>query len=150
LETHTDTTPIRMAPYQSEEAKQALGDGSHPGRPNVAFLARPNGEIARGLDAFLALLPGFKGGRVFSVLLNFPLFKPFAHLLYWLVAWYRYSVLGKVPFVGATESIDKLGRETPIRNRSPTRDTISFLYPHIFILCSPSFEGFLPTVGNLR
>jgi predicted DCC family thiol-disulfide oxidoreductase YuxK len=98
-----------MAPYQSEEAKQALGEDYQPGRPNVAFLVRPNGEIVRGLDAFLALLPGLKGGRVFSVLLSFPLFKPIAHLLYWLVARYRYSVFGKVPLTGASDSIDKPG-----------------------------------------
>jgi predicted DCC family thiol-disulfide oxidoreductase YuxK len=113
LETHTDTAPIRMAPYQSEEAKQALGEGYQPGRPNVAFLVRPNGEIARGLDTFLALLPSLKGGRVFSALLSFPLFKPFAHLLYWLVARYRYSVFGKVTLAWASENIDKPGRETP-------------------------------------
>jgi predicted DCC family thiol-disulfide oxidoreductase YuxK len=113
LETHTDTAPIRTAPYQSEEANQALGECYQPGRPNVAFLVRPNGEIAKGLDAFVALLPGLKGGRVFSVLLSFPLFKPFAHLLYWLVARYRYSVFGKVPQAGGSESIDKPGGETP-------------------------------------
>ena len=57
LGTHADATPIRMVPYQSEEAKQALGESYRPGRPNAAFLVRPNGEIARGLDAFLALPP---------------------------------------------------------------------------------------------
>lgn len=96
-----------MVPYQSEEAKQALGQGYQPGRPNVAFLVRPNGEIARGLDAFLALLPGLNGGRVLSVLLRFPLIKPFGSLLYWFVARYRYSVFGKVPLAGASESPDK-------------------------------------------
>jgi predicted DCC family thiol-disulfide oxidoreductase YuxK len=73
LGTYADATPIRMVPYQSEEAKQALGERYRPGRPNVAFLVRPNGEIAGGLDAFLALLPGLKGGRVLSALLSFPL-----------------------------------------------------------------------------
>src|SRR5438105_11905824 len=73
--THADAASIRLVPYQSEEAKQALGESYRPGRPNAAFLIRPNGEIARGLDAFLALLPGFKGGRALSVLLSFPLVK---------------------------------------------------------------------------
>jgi predicted DCC family thiol-disulfide oxidoreductase YuxK len=66
LETHAHATPIRMVPYQSEEAKQALGEGYRPGRPNVAFLFHPNGEIASGLNAFLALLPGLKGGGAFQ------------------------------------------------------------------------------------
>ena len=104
LGTHADVTPIRMVPYQSEEAKQVLGERYRPGRPNAAFLVRPNGEIARGLDAFLALLPGLKGGRVLSVLLSLPLVKPFGYLLYWFVARYRYSVFGKVPLADASEN----------------------------------------------
>jgi len=113
LETHEDATPMRMVPYQSEEAKQALGESYRPGRPNAAFLVRPNGEIARGLDAFLALLPGFKGGRVLSVLLSYPLVKPFGYLLYWFVARYRYAVFGKVPLAGASENPGTPSRKTP-------------------------------------
>jgi predicted DCC family thiol-disulfide oxidoreductase YuxK len=104
--------PVRMVPYQSEEAKQALGESYLPGRPKVAFLVRPNGEIARGLDAFLALLPGIKGGRAFSVLLSFRLVKPFGYLLYWFVARYRYSIFGQVPLTAASENTSKLDRKT--------------------------------------
>jgi predicted DCC family thiol-disulfide oxidoreductase YuxK len=102
LEAHADATPVRMVPYQSKEAKQALGESYRPGRPNAAFLVRPNGEIARGLEAFLALLPGLKGGRVLSVLLSVPFVKPIGYLLYWFVARYRYSVFGQVPLEGAS------------------------------------------------
>jgi len=112
LGTHADATPIRMIPYQSEEAKQALGESYRSGRPNAAFLVRPNGEIARGLDAFLALLPGLKGGRVLSVLLSLPLVKPFGYLLYWFVARYRYSIFGKVPLAGASKHPGTPSRET--------------------------------------
>lgn len=112
LGTHADATEIRMVPYQSEEAKQVLGEGYRPGRPNVAFLVHPNGEIARGLDAFLALLPGLKGGRVLSVFLRFPLIKPLGYLLYWFVARYRYSIFGKVPLAGTYENPGKSGEET--------------------------------------
>lgn len=111
LETHADATSIRMVPYQSEEAKQALGESYRPGRPNAAFLVHPNGEIARGLDAFLALLPGLKGGRVLSVLLSFPLVKPIGYLVYWFVARYRYAVFGKVPLAGASEIPGASSRE---------------------------------------
>ena len=113
LETHADATPIRMIPYQSEEAQQALGESYRPGRPNAAFLVRPNGEIARGLDAFLALLPGLKGGRVLSVLLSLPVVKPFSYLLYWFVARYRYSIFGKVPLAGASNHPGTPNRESP-------------------------------------
>jgi len=113
LETHADATSVRMVPYQSEEAKQALGERYEPGRPNAAFLVHPNGEIARGLDAFLALLPGLKGGRVLSVLLSFPLVRPFGYLLYWFVARYRYSIFGTVPLAVGSENPRTANRELP-------------------------------------
>ncbi len=103
LETQVDATPIRMIPYQSEEAKQALGEVYRPGRPDVAFLIRSDGEIASGLDAFLALLPGLKGGRILSGLFSIPLVKPIGYLLYWCVARCRYAVLGKVSQSERTE-----------------------------------------------
>jgi len=113
LETHADAAPVRMIPYQSEEAKQALGKSYRPGRPNAAFLVHPNGEVARGLDAFLALLPGLKGGRALTALLSFPLVKPISYLLYWFVARYRYAVFGQVPLAGASESPGSSSREIP-------------------------------------
>ena len=112
LEPHADATSIQMVPYQSEEAKQALGDSYRPGRPNAAFLVHPNGQIASGLDAFLALLPGLKGGQILSVLLSLPLVKPFGYLLYWFVARYRYAVFGKVPLAGISESPNAPSQET--------------------------------------
>lgn len=107
LRTHPDATPIRMVPYHSEEAKQALGAAYRPGRPDVAFLVRPNGEIAKGLDAFLVLLPGLRGGRVLSTILRLPLVKLVAYLLYWLVARYRYQVFGTVSIAGVPEDPGK-------------------------------------------
>ena len=115
LGTRADAAPVRVVPYQSDEAKQALGEAYWPGRPDVAFLVRSNGEIACGLDAFLALLPGLRGGRVLSVLLRLPLVKPVGYLLYWLVARYRYQVFGTVPFVGDSENPGYPGRETPLQ-----------------------------------
>ena len=82
-------TSVRMVPYQSEEAKQALGESYQPGRPNAAFLA---------------LLPCLKGGRVIAVLFIFPVVKPFGYLLYWFVARYRYSIFGQVPLAGGSET----------------------------------------------
>jgi predicted DCC family thiol-disulfide oxidoreductase YuxK len=111
LDPHADAAPLRMVPYQSEEAKQALGESYRPGRPNAAFLVRPDGEIARGLDAFLALLPGLKGGRILSALLSLPLVKPLGYLLYWFVARYRYAVFGRVPLERASKSPSVTSRE---------------------------------------
>ena len=88
---------LRLIPYQSEEAKQALGVRYRPGRPDVALLLYPDGQVAGGLDAFLPLLPGLKGGRMLALLFRIPLVKPLAYVLYWLVARYRYKLFGEVP-----------------------------------------------------
>jgi len=88
---------VRLIAYQSEEAKQALGDRHSPGRPEVAFLLYPDGRMAGGLDAFLPLLPGLKGGWLIALLFKFPLVKPLAYVLYWVIARYRYSLFGEVP-----------------------------------------------------
>ncbi|MER3425517.1 MAG: hypothetical protein C4293_22045, partial [Nitrospiraceae bacterium] len=81
---------VRFVPYQSEEAACRLGQEYRPGRPDVAFLVEQNGMIKRGLDAFLPLLPGLRGGRLLRALLRLPLIRPLAYLAYRLVARYRY------------------------------------------------------------
>ena len=49
---------------QSDEAKLALGREYRPGRPETAFLIRPSGEVLKGLDAFLPLVPNLPGGKL--------------------------------------------------------------------------------------
>ena len=87
---------VRFVPYQSEEAASRLGADYKPGRPDVAFLVEPNGHIRRGLDAFLPLLPGLRGGRALAALLSVPLLRPLAYLVYRLIARYRYQWFGAV------------------------------------------------------
>lgn len=87
---------VRMIPYQSEEAQQVLGATYRPGRPEAAFLVHPNGDIASGLDAFLPLLPGLRGGRLIGAFLAVPIMKPIAYVLYRLIARYRYLLFGAV------------------------------------------------------
>lgn len=87
---------VRFVPYQSEEAACRLGQEYRPGRPDVAFLVEQNGMIKRGLDAFLPLLPGLRGGRLLRALLRLPLIRPLAYLAYRLVARYRYRWFGQV------------------------------------------------------
>ncbi len=94
---------LRVIPYQSEEAKRALGATYRPGRPEVAFLVQADGVIQQGLDAFLPLLPGLKGGRFLATFLSFPLVKPFAYIIYRLVARYRYHLFGEVPLTAADD-----------------------------------------------
>lgn len=88
---------LRMIPYQSDEARQALGPRYLGGRPEAAFLVAADGTIASGLDAFLPLVPGLKGGRILAKLLAFPFVKPFGYGIYRLVAKYRYQIFGEVP-----------------------------------------------------
>ena len=87
---------VRFVPYQSEEAACRLGTDYKPGRPAVAFLVEPNGQIRRGLDAFVPLLPGLPGGRFLLSLLRVPVFRPLAYLIYRIIARYRYAWFGSV------------------------------------------------------
>lgn len=87
---------LRFVPYQSEEAARRLGADYKPGRPDVAFLVEGDGTISRGLDAFLPLVPGLRGGRALHAILKVPLIRPLAHLAYRLIARYRYKLFGSV------------------------------------------------------
>src|SRR4051794_21567355 len=64
LEQGAKALDVRWVPYQSEEAMCRLGASYRPGQPEAAFLIEPDGNIKEGLDAFLPLLPGLRGGRL--------------------------------------------------------------------------------------
>jgi predicted DCC family thiol-disulfide oxidoreductase YuxK len=93
----SDGEDLRMIPYQSEEARQVLGPRYHGERPEAAFLVTGEGKVATGLDAFLPLLPGLKGGRVLAKVFALPFMKPFSYWIYGLVARHRYKLFGEVP-----------------------------------------------------
>ena len=107
LGTQNEAEAVRMIPYQSEKAKELLGNAYRLGRPDVAFLVQPNGVIRQGLDAFLPLLPGLRGGRFLATFLSVPLVKPFAYLVYRLVARYRYFLFGEVPLSAPDDPVQK-------------------------------------------
>ena len=88
---------VRMIPYQSEEAKRLLGLHYHEGRPEAAFLVTAEGRISSGLDAFLPMLPGLRGGRLLAKLFALPMVKPVGYRLYRWVARHRYRLFGEVP-----------------------------------------------------
>lgn len=96
LERAGEGTEVRFVPYQSEEAAHRLGADYKPGRPDAAFLVEGDGTISRGLDAFLPLVPGLRGGRVLHTILKIPLVRPLAELAYRLVARHRYKLFGSV------------------------------------------------------
>ncbi len=87
---------VRFVPYQSEEAARRLGAAYKLGRPDVAFLVEGDGAISRGLDAFLPLVSGLRGGRVLHAILRLPLIRPLADLAYRLIARHRYKWFGAV------------------------------------------------------
>jgi len=96
LERIGEDKDVRFVPYQSEEAASRLGTEYSPGRPCVAFLVERDGTIRGGLDAFLPLVPGLRGGRVLHAILRVPLIRPLAYLAYRLIARYRYKWFGSV------------------------------------------------------
>lgn len=97
LEAESTTHKVRMVTYQSEEARRLLGRRYRAGRPDAAYLIGPTGEVTSGLDAFLPLLPGLRGGRILSALSSLPLSRQCGTLLYRIVARYRYSLFGSLP-----------------------------------------------------
>ena len=88
-------TDVRFLTYQSDEALMALGREHRPGRPDVAFLIRPSGEVLQGLDAFLPLVPNLPGGKLLLWWLGFPSAKRLAEWGYRMVARHRYQWFGE-------------------------------------------------------
>jgi predicted DCC family thiol-disulfide oxidoreductase YuxK len=90
-----ETQDVRWVPYHSEEAARCLGKSYQPGRPDAAFLVEADGTITKGLDAFVTLLPGLRGGRLLLALWRVPFLRPIAYLLYRLLARHRYRLFGQ-------------------------------------------------------
>jgi len=88
---------VRWVPYQSEEAARCLGKNYQPGRPDAAFLVAADGTVTKGLDAFVPLLPGLRGGWLLLALWRVPFLRPIAYLFYRLIARYRYRLFGQTP-----------------------------------------------------
>jgi predicted DCC family thiol-disulfide oxidoreductase YuxK len=86
---------VRFLAYQSEAAKRMLGSNYRPGRPNVAFLIRPSGEVVQGVEAFLPLVPILPGGKLLLWWLRFPSAKRLAEWGYRMVARHRYQWFGE-------------------------------------------------------
>ena len=87
---------VRWVSYQSEEAARCLGEAYQPGRPDAAFLVESDGTIRKGLDAFVPLLPGLRGGWLLLALWRMPILRPIAYILYRVIARYRYRWFGTV------------------------------------------------------
>jgi predicted DCC family thiol-disulfide oxidoreductase YuxK len=90
-----DPQDVRWVPYHSEEAARYLGSDYQPGRPDAAFLVDTDGTITKGLDAFVPLLPGLRGGWLLLALWRVPFLRPIAQLLYRVIARYRYRLFGQ-------------------------------------------------------
>lgn len=88
---------VRFLSYQSDEAKRVLGGQYRPGRPDMAFLVQPSGEVYQGLDAFLPLAPSLPGGQLLLWCLRSALARRLAEWAYRQIARHRYRVFGAVP-----------------------------------------------------
>ncbi len=89
---------VRFIPYQSEEAKIALGRDYRPGRPDRAFLVQPSGGILQGLDAFLPLVHHLPGGKSLLWWLRFHFVRRLVDWSYRMLARHRYRLFGESKF----------------------------------------------------
>ena len=87
---------VTYLPYQSIDAQRLLGSEYLPGRPEVAYLIDADGQIRKGLDAFIPLLSKAPGGRLLLALLEIPGGRIIASWLYRLVARDRYDWFGSM------------------------------------------------------
>ena len=90
---------VRFLAYQSEEAMKALGHNYRPGRPEMAFLIRPSGEVLQGQEAFRPFIPNLPGGMLLLRGLRFPFTKQLAERAYRTIARHRYRWFGEVKSV---------------------------------------------------
>ncbi len=88
---------VRYIPYRSLEAEQLLGPDHRLGRPDVAYWIGADGQVRKGLDAILPLLPRLPGGRFLMAFLALPPCRWIALWLYRVVAKNRYRWFGVLP-----------------------------------------------------
>jgi predicted DCC family thiol-disulfide oxidoreductase YuxK len=87
---------VRFLAYQSEAAKRILGPNYRSGRPDMAFLIQPSGEVLQGLEAFLPLIHNVRGGKLLLWWLRFSSAKRLAEWGYRRIARHRYRWFGEV------------------------------------------------------
>lgn len=86
---------VRFAPYQSDEARRALGENYQQGRPDMAFLVESSGKVREGLEAFLPVASNLPGGSILLWCLRVPLARRLAGWGYRLLARHRYRLFGE-------------------------------------------------------
>lgn len=86
---------VRFLAYQSEAAKRILGPNYRSGRPDMAFLIQPSGEVLQGLEAFLPLVHTIRGGKLLLWWLRFSSAKRLAEWGYRRIARHRYRWFGE-------------------------------------------------------
>lgn len=91
-----DRSEVRLIPYQSAEAVQALGARYRVGVPTTAWLVSPSGEARQGLEAFFPLLRTVPGGAVVQWLLRQHVIRSVAERSYHWLARNRYRWFGAV------------------------------------------------------
>ncbi|TKB61982.1 MAG: DUF393 domain-containing protein [Nitrospira sp.] len=86
---------IRFLTYSERRGQTGPRRVYRPGRPETVFLIQPSGEVLKGLDAFLPLVPNLPGGKLLLWWLGFPFSKRLAEWGYGMIARHRYQWFGK-------------------------------------------------------
>ena len=94
-----------FVPYASQQAMERLGQCYQPGqRPSMAYWVDEQGTIVGGLEAFLPLLMGLRGGKIFMFFWRFCVYRLILLGLYELVAKHRYRWFGASREPSVTEN----------------------------------------------
>ena len=84
-----------FVPYATQKARERLGQRYQPGqRPPMAYWVDEQGTIVGGLEAFLPLLMGLRGGKIFMFFWRFRVCRLILIGLYEFVAKHRYRWFG--------------------------------------------------------
>ena len=87
---------VRMIPYETQEAMTALGERYRPGPPSMASLISPAGGVSQGIDAFIPLIHGLPGGKLFRWAMKWSPMRRLAERAYGWIIRHRYRLFGAI------------------------------------------------------
>ena len=77
---------VKLAPLSNPQVPSEIKLPSKEAMQKHMHLISPGGEIFKGADALARLMTIFPNSRILGKIVSFPVFRPFARLIYAIVA----------------------------------------------------------------